>query len=188
MRLWIGAAAAALTLAGAAGAQEAFTPGLGTWQDRALIEQTLQRYIGGFDSNDPAMFASAFAPDAVFEYNDEILNGREAIEAYLAQRNNGRPAGQINPESRLYHVMTNSLVVFDDETHATHTAYGMTIGRTTGETHISSSGSYVDELEKIEGQWLITRRVLDQKPVFNPNAIVTPDGEVIVPEDSAGAD
>ena len=54
---------------------------------------------------------------------------------------------------------------------ATHTAYGMTIGRTTGETHISSSGSYEDELVKVGGEWLIKRRHLDQQHPHAPRLI-----------------
>lgn len=174
MRL-CGAAAALAALAVPAMAQdEEYPASLGTWQDRALIEQTLQRYVAGFDANDPELFASAFAEDGVFEFNEDVFTGREEIAGYIERRNAGRPAGTINRESRLYHVITNSMIVFEDETHAVHTAYGMTIGRTVGETHISSSGSYTDELEKIDGQWLITHRVLDQLPVFNPNAVVTP--------------
>ena len=161
--------AIALSVAPAA-AQEAFTPGVGTWQDRVLIDMTLQRYVAGFDANDPETFAAAFAEDGVFEYNDDTFRGREEIGGFILRRLNGRPAGVTNRESRLYHVMTNSVIVFEDETHATHTAYGITIGRTLEETHISSSGSYTDELEKIDGEWLITRRVLDQLPVFNPAA------------------
>lgn len=184
MKSAIAAAIAALALAGAAQAQD-FIPGIGSWQDRAMIEQTLQRYIQGYDSNRPDVFASAFTEDAVFAYNDEILNGRAEIAGYLERRNAGRAYGEINPDSRLYHVTTNDLIVFEDETHAMHTAYTLTIGRTTGETHISSSGSYTDQMVKIGGEWLIANRVLDLKPVFNPNAVVTPDGDVIVPEDTA---
>lgn len=149
---------------------EDFVPGLGTWQDRVLVEMTLERYVAGFDSNDPVLFASAFAEDGVFEYNDDVFTGREEIGGFIRGRLGGRPAGVVNRESRLYHVVTNPVIVFEDETHATHTAYGMTIGRTLEETHISSSGSYTDELEKIDGEWLITRRLLDQLPVFNPAA------------------
>jgi uncharacterized protein (TIGR02246 family) len=174
MSIAIRAAAAAACLAlsalPATAQDDTFQPGLGTWQDRVLVEMTLQRYVAGFDSSDPDLFASAFADDGVFEYNEDVFAGRDEIAGFILRRLGGRPAGVVNRESRLYHVVTNSVIVFEDETHATHTAYGITIGRTLEETHISSSGSYTDELEKIDGEWLITRRVLDQLPVFNPNA------------------
>ncbi len=145
---------------------------LGTWQDRALITETLQRYVQGFDKNDPQLFASAFAADGVFEYNDDTFTGQNELAAFIAARNEGRAereaAGASDPSARLFHVMTNSVITFQDETHATHSAYGITVGRTTGETHLSSSGSYEDTLEKIGGEWVITRRVLEQLPVFVP--------------------
>ena len=169
------AVAATLALVGAAAAQgQEYPASLGTWQDRALIEQTLQRYVAGFDQNDPALFASAFAEDGVFEYNDDVYSGRDAIAGFIEQRNVGRTdreaSGASDSSARLYHVMTNSLIMFEDDTHATHTAYGMTIGRTTEETHISSSGSYTDQLVKEDGGWLIQHRHLDQLPVFTPPA------------------
>lgn len=166
----LAATAVGLALATAAAAQD---PSLGTWEDRVMIENTLQRYVRGFDASDPAMFASAFAEDAVFEFNDDVFNGRAEIAGYLERRNNGRAPG-INNESRLYHVMTNSVITFSDPEHAHHSSYAMTIGRTTGETHISSSGSYEDDLVKVNGEWLIQHRVLNQLPVFNPNATPAP--------------
>jgi uncharacterized protein (TIGR02246 family) len=168
-------AAAAAALAGAAlagGGAWAQDGALGTWEDRVLIELTLQRYIRGYDANDPEMFASAFAEDGVFEFNDDVYTGRAEIAAYIADRNAARAAreaaGQSDSSARLYHVMTNSIITFDGPDKAHHSAYGMTIGRTTGETHISSSGSYEDELVKREGEWLIQRRRLDQLPLFVP--------------------
>lgn len=149
------------------------TSSLGTWEDRVMIDETLQRYVRGFDAMDPEMFASAFAPDGVFQYNDDVYAGREQIASFIEGRLNGRQPG-INRESRLYHVMTNSVIAFSDAEHAHHSAYGMTIGRTVGETHISSSGSYEDEMVKIDGQWFIQTRMLDQLPVFNPNATPAP--------------
>ena len=165
-----GALLGALAVGGSALAQD--DPSLGTWRDRAMIERTLQRYVAGYDTNDPALFASAFTDDAVFEFNDDTFTGRTAIAGYIEERNAGREAreaaGASDPSARLYHVMTNSLITFTGPDTATHTAYGMTIGRTTPETHISSSGSYEDELVKVDGDWLIRHRVLDQKPEFNP--------------------
>jgi hypothetical protein len=156
---------------GTSRAQE--TSELGTWEDRVMIDETLQRYARGFDANDPEVFASAFAQEGVFQYNDDVYTGRAEIAGFIEGRLNGRAPG-INRESRLYHVMTNSVVTFSDPDHAHHSAYGMTIGRTVGETHISSSGSYEDELVKIDGAWFIQTRMLDQLPVFNPNATAGP--------------
>lgn len=169
------ACAAALTAPGCLAQDSTPDASLGTWEDRVLIEQTLQRYVRGYDANDPDMFASAFAEDGVFEFNSETYIGRDAIRGYIEERNAGREeraaAGIGDPSARLFHVMTNSVITFTGPDTAEHSAYGMTIGRTTGETHISSSGTYDDELARIDGEWLIRRRRLDQLPEFVPQPV-----------------
>lgn len=172
------AALAACLAAAAAPAAAQDSDTLGTWQDRVLIEQTLQRYVAGFDQNDPELFASAFAPEGVFNYNADTYAGRQAIHDFIADRNAARAAreaaGTSDPSARLFHVMTNSVILFDGPDRARHTAYGITVGRTTGETHLSSSGSYSDELAKIDGEWLIVRRDLEQLPLFVPPPVDQP--------------
>jgi hypothetical protein len=66
--------------------------------------------------------------------------------------------------------MTNSVITFEGPDKAHHSAYGVTIGRTSKEAHISSAGSYEDDLVKRDGQWLIQYRRLEQLPPFVPGA------------------
>src|SRR5262249_10349561 len=139
--VWAVAAGVALVAGGAGAKDPSPEASLGTWQDRVQIEDTLQLYIRGFDGNDPQVFASAFAEDGVFQFNSDTFKGRAAIAKYLADRNAGRAsreaAGQSDPSGRLFHVMTNSVITFEGPDKAHHSAYGVTIGRTSKEAHIS---------------------------------------------------
>ncbi len=141
-------------------------------QDRAAIDMLIKRADRGLDVADVEMFTSSFTADAVLEMNENSYSGRAEIEALVARRaaaRDGRLAGNGgDPNTQLYRVTTNSIVEFTGPDAARHTAYVVVVGHTTDETHLSSSGTYDDDLVKVNGEWLIERRRTDTLPRFVP--------------------
>jgi hypothetical protein len=136
--------------------------------DRLAIAETLQRYMVGIDSMDEALYESAFAEHATFELNGQIYDGREAIGEIIVGVKSNREARLAAaaadgspPPSTLFHIMMNSRIAFVDEDTAIHRSYYETISQNPqGEVRIGAIGRYEDELQKIDGEWLIVARKL----------------------------
>lgn len=165
------AGALALTLAAAAcAATPAPDPGgpPERYADRLAIAETLQRYMVGIDSMDEALYESAFAENATFELNGQIYEGRETIgDIIVGVRTNrearlaASAADGSPPPNTLFHIMMNSRIAFVDEDTAIHRSYYETISQSPeGEVRIGAIGRYEDELQKIDGAWLIVKRKL----------------------------
>jgi uncharacterized protein (TIGR02246 family) len=131
-------------------------------QDRVEIEQLMWNYIRALDSGDADAYAAQFAPDGQFGRGANAVQGREALKKMisgarqkLAVENKG---GQKPP--RMYHVVTNPHIEFIDKDHARFYAYWMGALAAGGTT---SAGREVNELVRINGQWLISVRDVDPK-------------------------
>ncbi len=97
--------------------------------------------------------AMLFAREGRWSMATGQWEGRDAISAgLLALRNNG--AG---PGSRTRHILTNIAVQADDGSAATAHSCFLLIS-TEPPRPIVYSGQYIDELEKIDGIWLIKNR------------------------------
>jgi hypothetical protein len=146
--------------------------------DRAMISDLLNRADRGLDVADVAMFTSSFTDDAQLQFNDTAYSGAAEIEALVegrAANRRARDAGQGDPNTQLYRVMTNSIIEFTGPDTAHHSAYVVVVGHTTPETHMSASGTYDDQLVKRDGRWLIQSRVMDTLPRYVPPAATNDD-------------
>jgi hypothetical protein len=141
--------------------------------DREAIEAVLDAANRGFEFSDPELFAGAFAPDAVYElegkgpvfgYDKMRYEGRDEIRGIIGVR--VERAAKADPTKltydpaslRRYNRNSDSRIEFADATHARHTSTWMVVMKTNVDIHISAVGRYDDQLEKRDGQWLITRR------------------------------
>jgi hypothetical protein len=139
--------------------------------DRAAIGDLLNRADRGLDVADVAMFTASFTDDAELQFNDNHYSGQAEIQALVegrAANRRARDAGQGDPNTQLYRVMTNSIIDFTGPDTARHSAYVVVVGHTTPETHMSASGTYDDQLVRRDGRWLIQSRVMDTLPRFVP--------------------
>ena len=113
------------------------------------IEQLMIRYIDRVDANDPVGAASCFAEDGVGIYWGEY-RGRAAI----AERLGGILDGFVHTS----HHLSNVAPVIDGD-RATAQAYVYAFHRRTGTNDfLHYWGRWVDELVKVDGQWLFARR------------------------------
>ena len=114
------------------------------------IEQLMIRYIDRVDANDPAGAAACFAEDGLGVYWGDYI-GREAIAERLGEILAGFTATS-------HHLSNVAPVITGDS--ATSQAYVYAFHRRAGGSgdYLHYWGRWVDELRKIDGQWLFTRR------------------------------
>jgi len=126
-------------------------------EDRVAIEDLMWNYVHALDSGNAEAYAATFAPDGQFGRGDQAVRGREALKKMISDARQNFDSGNESAENapRMYHVVTNTHIEFIDEDHARYHAYwlgALTAGGTT------SAGREVNELVKIDGQWLISVR------------------------------
>lgn len=137
--------------------------------DREQIEATLQRYLHGLDRLDAELYAGSFAPDGELIITGDRHQGRDAMRAIVAEevklRQSTKERGE--PSRTLFHLETNSHLEFPAPDRALHSAYWLTVSRTSDAPagmNILAVGTSTDELRKIDGSWLITRREIMLQP------------------------
>jgi uncharacterized protein (TIGR02246 family) len=126
-------------------------------EDREAIEGLMWRYARALDTYNPEAYASVYTEDGQFIAGGNATKGRGALRAMIANFGAGRDG---NPPRQLYHMTTDSWIEFIDETHARHHSYWLTMAAATGDTppSVVAVGVGVDELVRIDGEWLIRVR------------------------------
>jgi hypothetical protein len=133
--------------------------------DRLLIQEVQNRYALAHDLTDPAMYASVFAEDAELVSGGNVLaKGRDAMYA-IGESDRKRFNAGAQPNERSFgvmrHVVTNSVIDITSDTTATAFCYVLTVVNEEGVgPQIMSVGRYEDEFAKVNGQWLISRRLI----------------------------
>ena len=129
-------------------------------QDRVEIEQLMWNYIRALDSGNAEAYAALFAPDGQFGRGANAVKGREALKKMVLDARQKRDADNKSGKkpARMYHVVTNPHIEFIDKDHARYHAYWMGALAAGGTT---SAGREVNELVRINGQWLISVRDVD---------------------------
>ena len=130
--------------------------------DRAAIEDLMARYLFAMDWNDFDAYVAMFTEDGELEYARGSATGRENIGAtvkafkesigkiYTDQ--NGDPAA-------LRHVIAHKVIrVEGDRAWATSFWYEMANDGPEGAPKIGTFGHYEDELQRVDGKWLFSRR------------------------------
>jgi hypothetical protein len=149
-------------------------------QDRAQIEDLQGRYLFAMNWGDFETYASTFAEDGVLDWARGTANGRDAIRQeaeVLWQLFSGLPEGETAtsaPTRR--HYIANQVLDIDGDT-ATGRAYWyeFDLGMSGRQPFVLAYGHYEDELRKVDGKWLFSKRVIynvilegREGPVENP--------------------
>ena len=136
-------------------------------RDRAEIADLMGRYLFAMDYNDYDAYAECFTEDGVLDYAAGVTQGREAIraEAKAFKENvarlftdfQGRPA-------KLRHLVHQKAIRIEGD-RAWHTGmwWEMTNGGPEGSLATPSFGSYQDELRRVDGRWLFSRRRINNE-------------------------
>jgi hypothetical protein len=148
-------------------------------QDRSEIEDLQARYMFALDWQDAESYAATFTPDGVLDWAGGIARGREAIigevhgmRAAFAKK---EAADAPRRPSRLRHFITNVVIKVDGD-RATGTAYWVEFNNETRDRwpFVGGYGHYEDELRKLNGHWLFSRRkiyneILDSRAAGTQN-------------------
>ena len=133
---------------------------LRTLLERDAITRLMVRYADRIDANDPAGAAACFAPDGLGVYWGDY-RGREAI----AERLTGILAG-FHATS---HHLTNVQIELTGETTARAQSYVYAFHRLKDTfQHMHYWGRWVDELVRVDGEWLFARREVVGVGSFTP--------------------
>jgi len=126
--------------------------------DRAAIESLMWRYARALDTWNADAYAAVYTEDGQFGVGENATKGREALRNMIAAFTNGRNSG--NPPPQLYHMTTDTWIEFIDATHAKHHSYWVTMRAASGDSPagVAAVGVGVDELVKVNGEWLIQVR------------------------------
>jgi uncharacterized protein (TIGR02246 family) len=155
--LFVGATLLALPLAAENGVEREA-------QDRAQIEKLMWQYVRALDTENADAYAAVYTPDGQFGSGANAVKGRDALKKMindLRQRaaENETKTGEKRPA--MYHVIANSYLDFVDKDHAHLEAYWMTVFAAGGAkipARVAAAGREVDELVRVNGQWLIKSR------------------------------
>lgn len=133
-------------------------------QDRAQIEKLMWQYVRALDTENADAYAATFTPDGQFGSGPNAVKGHEALKKMIADlRQRGADTESKTGAKRppMYHVFANSYLDFADRDHARLEAYWMTVFAQAGPNvpvRVAAAGREVDELVRVNGQWLIKTR------------------------------
>ena len=129
-------------------------------RDREEIEQLMWRYARALDTSDPDGYAANYTADGQFGSGANAAKGREALKNMIAGARQ-RQAAATPKRPPMYHMTANHQITFIDKDHARIDAYHITMVSAAGpETpaRVAGVGRSIDELERVNGQWLIKSR------------------------------
>jgi uncharacterized protein (TIGR02246 family) len=133
-------------------------------RDRAQIEKLMWRYVRALDTENAEAYAAVYTPDGQFGSGANAVKGREALKKMIdGLRKNAAENESKTGEKRpaMYHVIANSYLEFTGHDHARMEAYWMTVFAAAGPkvpARVAAAGREVDELVRVNGEWLIKTR------------------------------
>ncbi|MDI9613011.1 MAG: nuclear transport factor 2 family protein [Acidobacteriota bacterium] len=139
-------------------------------EDRAQIEDLQARYLFALDSSDLDTYVSTFTEDGVLDIIAYQAKGRDEIRKRIEEAQNvfdptvEAVKGAYAPTGR--HNITNIVIKIDGD-RAVGKSYWFHYGNNNPErkAQINSYGHYEDEMVKVNGQWLFSKRVIYNEQV-----------------------
>ena len=127
-------------------------------EDRAAIEDLQARYLFALDFHDPNLYVSTFTEDGVLDYGSGDVKGRQAIKDVIARMPS--PAVTAGRRAAAARHNISNIVIKVDGNKAVGRSYWFHYSndnpKRTGV--FDGFGHYEDELVKVNGQWLFTKR------------------------------
>ncbi|HKE84844.1 MAG TPA: nuclear transport factor 2 family protein [Vicinamibacterales bacterium] len=128
-------------------------------EDRAAVEDLQARYLFAMDFGDPDLYVTTFTEDGVLDIGNGEIRGRKAIHDVIAKIPNSRTTENgLRPASGRHNISNIALKVNGNK--ATGRAYWFHYSNTNPERKsvFDGYGHYEDELVKVNGQWLFSKR------------------------------
>ena len=133
-------------------------PGSSYAEDRAAIEDLQARYLFALDFHDPDLYVSTFTEDGVLDYGSGEVKGRQAIKDVIAKMPNPRATAGLRPAAARHNI--SNIVIKVDGNKAAGRSYWFHYSNDNPERRgvFDGFGHYEDELVKVNGKWLFTKR------------------------------
>jgi uncharacterized protein (TIGR02246 family) len=132
-------------------------------RDRADIEALMWRYTRALDTANAEAYAAAYTPDGQFSAGTNPTKGRAALTKMVAdiKERQTAAAAKGQPSAPMYHMTMNHQLTFVDKDHARIEAYWQTVFGAQGQNtpvRVAAAGRSIDQLVRVNGQWLIQSR------------------------------
>lgn len=131
-------------------------------EDRESIDALMWKYARALDTFNPDAYVAVYTEDGEFRSGANATSGRQALWQMIEDLRVGREERSAagNPAAPLFHMTTDSWTEFIDDTHARHHTYWLTVSGAAGGNPVGilAAGRGVDDLVKVDGQWLIRSR------------------------------
>jgi hypothetical protein len=126
--------------------------------DRAAIEDLQARYLFALDFHDPDLYVTTFTEDGILDYGSGIVKGRKAIHDVIAKMPSPRATEGVRPAAARHNI--SNIVLKIEGNKATGRSYWFHYANDNPERRaaLDGFGHYEDELVKVNGQWLFTKR------------------------------
>ena len=140
-------------------------------EDRAMIEDLQARYMFALDFRDAEAYAATFSNDGVLDFGAGEIRGRDAIRNFMVENRKNAEAQAAKNVSGLRpaagrHNITNIILKINDD-KATGRAYWFHMGNNNPKrtATLNSFGHYEDEMVKVNGRWLFSKRKIYNEQV-----------------------
>ena len=132
-------------------------------QDRVQIEKLMWQYTRALDTENADAYAAAYTPDGQFGSGPNVIKGHDALKKMITDLRQRAADAEAKGEKRppMYHMSANSYLEFVDKDHAHLEGYWMTVFAQAGPNvpvRVAAAGREVDDLVRVNGQWLIKTR------------------------------
>lgn len=138
-------------------------------EDRALIEDLQSRYMFALDFGDVDVYLATFTKDGVLDIGDGEIKGHDAIRKIIggmpARKAETGDAAKLRPATGRHNI--SNIVIKVEGNKATGRAYWFHYGNNNPQrtATLDSYGHYEDEMIKVDGKWLFTKRKIYNEQV-----------------------
>lgn len=127
-------------------------------EDRAAIEDLQARYLFALDFHDPDLYVSTFTEDGVLDYGSGDVKGRQAIRDVIAKMPSPAAVPGLRAGAARHNI--SNMVLRVDGNKAMGRSYWFHYSNDNPQRRgvFDGFGHYEDELVKVNGKWLFTKR------------------------------
>jgi hypothetical protein len=137
-------------------------------QDRLQIEKLMWQYTRALDTENADAYAATYTPDGQFGSGANVVKGHDALKKMIADLRQRAAESEAKGEKRpaMYHMEMNTYMEIVDKDHARVEGYWQTVFAGQGPSvpvRVAAAGREVNELVRVNGQWLIQTREVAPK-------------------------
>jgi hypothetical protein len=127
-------------------------------EDRAEIEDLQARYLFALDFHDPDLYVSTFTEDGVLDYGSGEVKGRQAIKNVIAGMPSPKPVAGKRAGAARHNISNIVIKVEGDKAFGRLYWFHYSNDNPDRRGVFDGFGHYEDELAKVNGKWLFTKR------------------------------